>query len=308
MASQLSIDLPFSLPKSSYTYGKRSSGEIHGVVLTKEHVVNMILDITGYRQTEVLKDKTFLEPSCGHGAFLIPAINRFFLSLGEVQLEIDALKDRFRAYDIDEDHVNITRKKVRKVLVANNVHLKDAEALAETWVLCGDFLLQNKNRSFDFIIGNPPYIRIEQLSTTLQAEYRSRYASLFDRADIYVAFIEHGLDLLSQDGKLSFICADRWILNKYGAPLKKKLQTNLVCNITSTFMRLHPLNLMLSLILQYLQLKKISPKKSLLLRCRMQRLKNARRSLLLSFFRRSTIIALICMNTPHGFAVPSHGY
>lgn len=82
--------------------------------------------------------------------------------------------------------------------------IRQKNGLRDAWVLCGDFLLQNEKRSFDFIIGNPPYIRIEQLSATLQAEYRSRYASLFDRADIYVAFIEHGLDLLSQDGKLSF--------------------------------------------------------------------------------------------------------
>ncbi|GMV43520.1 MAG: hypothetical protein AMXMBFR64_52360 [Myxococcales bacterium] len=70
-------------------------------------------------------------------------------------------------------------------------------------------------------MGNPPYVRTEQLAPTLQAEYRRRYATLFDRADLYVAFIERGLRLLGEDGMLSYVCAVRWTLNRYGAPLRE---------------------------------------------------------------------------------------
>ena len=94
------------------------------------------------------------------------------------------------------------------------------ERLVKAWVKEDDFLVTPLDRQFDVIVGNPPYIRIEQLSETIQAEYRQRYATLYDRADIYVAFIERALTLLSETGALSFICADRWILNKYGAPLR----------------------------------------------------------------------------------------
>ena len=223
MASQLSIGFPLHLPKSVYQYGERSSGEIHGVVLTKEHIVNMILDISGYRASEDLSSKNFLEPSCGHGAFIVPAIHRFFESLGSKAFDTEFLKDRFLAYDIDEEHVDITRKAVQRALVENGIHTSTASFLSESWIRCGDFLLECENRNFDFVVGNPPYIRIEQLSPKLQAEYRSRFSSLYDRADIYVAFIESGLDKLSSNGNLTFICADRWILNKYGAPLREKV-------------------------------------------------------------------------------------
>ena len=90
----------------------------------------------------------------------------------------------------------------------------------ESWVREGDFLLAGIEGRFQVVVGNPPYIRIEQLSEPLQVEYRRRYVSLYDRADIYVAFIERGLTLLDPSGTLSFICADRWVLNKYGAPLR----------------------------------------------------------------------------------------
>jgi hypothetical protein len=44
---------------------------------------------------------------------------------------------------------------------------------------------------------------------------------MFDRADIYVAFIECALSMLKENGELGLICADRWMKNKYGKPLRQ---------------------------------------------------------------------------------------
>lgn len=73
---------------------------------------------------------------------------------------------------------------------------------------------------FDFVVGNPPYVRQELIPVALLAEYRSRYQTIYDRADIYVPFIERSLSLLSEGGNLGFICADRWMKNRYGGPLR----------------------------------------------------------------------------------------
>jgi hypothetical protein len=43
------------------------------------------------------------------------------------------------------------------------------------------------------------------------------------RADIFIGFIEHGLDLLGPEGRLAFICADRWMRNSYGKALRAKV-------------------------------------------------------------------------------------
>lgn len=53
------------------------------------------------------------------------------------------------------------------------------------------------------------------------SEYRQRYKTTYDRADIYVPFIERSLALLGKGGKLGFICADRWMKNKYGKKLRE---------------------------------------------------------------------------------------
>ena len=73
---------------------------------------------------------------------------------------------------------------------------------------------------FDFVVGNPPYVRQELIPAPLLAEYRGRYQTMYDRADLYIPFIERSLSVLAKGGSLGFICADRWMKNRYGGPLR----------------------------------------------------------------------------------------
>ena len=70
MSTQIEL-LPVQFPKEAYRFGQRSDGEIHGVVLTKPHIVDLILDLAGYKIGKDLMSTRLLEPSCGHGAFLV---------------------------------------------------------------------------------------------------------------------------------------------------------------------------------------------------------------------------------------------
>ncbi|XYH98862.1 Eco57I restriction-modification methylase domain-containing protein [Sorangium sp. So ce1128] len=220
---QTALDLTVMLPQSAYDYGERSSGEAHGVVLTRPHVVNLILDLAGYTADRDLASLSLLEPACGHGAFLVPAAERLLQSARRHDRDLRDIESAIRSYDVARDHVDRSRLAVAGALARLGLPHGDAERLSEAWIAHGDFLLTSQGRRFDAVVGNPPYIRIEQLSPELQEEYRHRYRSLYDRADLYVAFIERGLDLLAPGGVLSFICADRWTLNRYGAPLRRLL-------------------------------------------------------------------------------------
>lgn len=225
---QTGFDFPAVIEKDSYDYGSRSSGETHGVVLTKPHIVELILDLVDYQPERDLSKMRLLEPSCGHGAFLVPAVQRLLLSAerhGRTPSELDAA---LLAVDVDPAHVEATRKSVMGVLGAAGIAGVTAKRLVERWVVCADFLLTPIAVGVDFIVGNPPYVRIEQIPVSLQAEYRSRYVSLYDRADLYVAFIERALSLLSPEGALSLICADRWTRNRYGAPLRRLISNHFV--------------------------------------------------------------------------------
>jgi type I restriction-modification system DNA methylase subunit len=213
--------MPVQLPQGAYAYGSRTSGETHGVVLTKPHIVELILDLAGYTTDRDLCTVPLLEPSCGKGAFLSVAIARLMRSVKQMKRDSTQLADAIVAYDINAEHVAQTRELVQKQLQDSELSKSAASSLAGRWIREGDFLLSSETARFGAVVGNPPYVRIEQIPPELQFEYRARFASIYDRADLYVAFIEHGLNLLRPDGILSFVCADRWTLNKYGAPLRR---------------------------------------------------------------------------------------
>ena len=82
-----------------------------------------------------------------------------------------------------------------------------------------------KRGGFDIIIGNPPYIRIQALKewANLEVEfYKQNYsAASKGNYDIYVVFVEQGLNLLKKDGRLGFILPHKFFNSQYGASLRK---------------------------------------------------------------------------------------
>jgi len=77
---------------------------------------------------------------------------------------------------------------------------------------------------FDAVIGNPPYVRIQTLKewTPLEVEfYKDHYlAASKGNYDIYVVFVEKGLNLLNDKGYLGFILPHKFFNAKYGEALR----------------------------------------------------------------------------------------
>jgi adenine-specific DNA-methyltransferase len=125
-------------------------------------------------------------------------------------------------YDLQRPHVETSRRLCRELLVGAGVDEVDAEALARGWVQEADFLLIDLgDRHADVAIGNPPYIRYDDLTEETAAEYRRRWATMRGRGDIFVGFFERCLASLVRGGRVGFICADRWMRNQYGAALRE---------------------------------------------------------------------------------------
>lgn len=202
-----------------------ASAETRGAVFTRCEVVDFIFDLTGYTVDRPLHTMRLLEPTFGDGDFLLPAIERLLASwraAGKPTPE-DSLPDCIRAIELHPATFGKTRTRVLQLLSEAGIPSKSAAFLVDRWLLQGDFLLAPVDGQFDFVVGNPPYVRQELIPDALIAEYRARYKTIYDRADIYVPFIERSLDLLKSRGELGFICADRWMKNRYGALLRKKV-------------------------------------------------------------------------------------
>jgi hypothetical protein len=130
------------------------------------------------------------------------------------------LASAIRAVEIHRDSVKTTQTKLSELMAAHGISKLDIIAILDSWIVEGDFLLTELGGHFTHAIGNPPYVRQEMIPDELLTEYRSRYSTIYDRADLYVPFIEKCLCHLSANGALTFICADRWMKNKYGGPLR----------------------------------------------------------------------------------------
>lgn len=198
-----------------------------GAVFTKAEIVEFILDLVGYTEDLPLATLRLLEPAAGHADFLVPAINRLvrsFVGQGGQLADVEiALSDAIVAFDAHADSAIAARAAVAAALQQHGVSGKAATRLAERWLGTDDFLLAPITGSFDFVVGNPPYVRQELIPEHLLARYRTLFSTLYDRADLYVLFYERGLDVLATGGKLGFICTDRWTKNKYGGPLRQKV-------------------------------------------------------------------------------------
>lgn len=197
--------------------------EERGAIFTRREVVDFVLDLAGYSASKPLHHQRLLEPSFGDGDFLLPAVARLleaWKSHGRGNAAAE-LRNSIRAVELHRQSFMTTREALFQLLLGSGVKNVDAEELLAAWLINGDFLLAPLEGAFDFVVGNPPYVRQELINDALLAEYRRRYRTLYDRADIYIPFIERSLHVLTGGGKLGFICADRWMKNRYGGPLRE---------------------------------------------------------------------------------------
>ena len=202
---------------------KSAHAEQRGAIFTRREVVHFILDLAGYTPDKPLWQFRLLEPSFGSGDFLIPVIERLLNAAARDGKSTGDLLDSIRAIELHRATFHSTRSEILSLLVNAGFSLSDANLLADTWLCNGDFLLEAIPGTFDFVVGNPPYVRQEMIPAGLLAEYRRRYATLYDRADLYIPFLERSLKLLGVNGYLGFICSDRWMKNRYGSPLRRMI-------------------------------------------------------------------------------------
>lgn len=197
----------------------------YGVVYTKRWVVDLILDVAGYRGPEILEAR-LCEPSCGEGSFLKAIAERL---AGESQsvgcFDVETLSPRVVAYDLDERSVAVSKTAVADTLEAEGMERTDAESVAESWVRCGDYLLSDIELC-DFTVGNPPYLRATEIDADARRQYVMVCETMTRGCDLFVAFIEKGLRNLKDGGSLTYICADRWLQNQYGRTLRGWLARN----------------------------------------------------------------------------------
>ena len=154
-----------------------------GIYYTPQYIVeDMMRDITD------VEGKTFLDPCCGSGNFIVEAIRKGFAP------------ENVYGFDIDENAVAITKKRIKELCGYESDN-----------IFCGDFLSQKpkaksqKSKAFDYIFTNPPW------GKKINKKDRDKYSDLFNSGnsnDTSSLFYFASLKMLKDDGMLGFLLPD----------------------------------------------------------------------------------------------------
>lgn len=181
----------------------------------------MLLDRVGYVDTVDLTRDVLVEPCCGDGAFAVPVVERLLRSAKNHGVEPGDLTAALVFVDVDAAAVAASTAAVTELLLRSGVAEEVAAELVRSWFRVADFLLDEVTSTpARWVVGNPPYLRIEDVPESRRRAYRQRWNAMWGRADVYVGFWQAGLSLLSDGGRIGFICADRWLRNQYGTTLR----------------------------------------------------------------------------------------
>jgi adenine-specific DNA-methyltransferase len=190
---------------------------------TRENVAELCLRHVTFPRN--LLSMRLLEPAAGQGAFFLPLFARLVRSCRRQKKSFAVLRPIIRAYEIDTQVATALRFQTETTLEALGVDWPTARHIARDWIRNKDFLEARPRTCFTHIVGNPPYIRWDAIPSPLRDSYKARFASFKQRADLYVAFIEHALSLLDQHGQLAFLCPGTWTRNVYGGAVREAFTT-----------------------------------------------------------------------------------
>ena len=193
-------------------------------IFTPDDIVKDMLDHLGY--SDHLYGKTILESSCGNGQFLKEIVIRYIkdgksrgLSRTKIKnglgrdifgIELDPVRHQecIDALNSITDKFNLKRV---------NWQIKQADALREPYP-----------RTFDFVVGNPPYVSYWDLESS-EREYVEKNFTVcqFGAWDYSYAFLQNGFNHLNTTGKMAFIIPNSIFKTKSGRHIRALLRHNL---------------------------------------------------------------------------------
>jgi methylase of polypeptide subunit release factors len=214
---------------------RKSLGEFY----TPESIVDYILDAVGYKESEVIQEKKLVDLSCGSGSFIILAIrvliNNCMKDFNKQEIsELSPKEAKYIISKVKENIFGIDINPIACILCQINMHLELFELfkvikeedkhyhLPQFNIQNSNTLMNNESKIYDFVIGNPPYLFIRDIPDEQKSAIEKGDFETDDgQYDYYQLFIELGIRLLKDKGKLGYIVPDSLLVLSNRSVLRK---------------------------------------------------------------------------------------
>ena len=184
----------------------------HGVVYTPEWLAEQTVD---WAMPEKPMKMSICDPACGNGIFLEAVLRRTmqWTNTDEDKDKAQTTAETLKGYDTDNHAAN----KARAILEEmggkkENVHTK-----------CWFSQMRECGQRYDLIIGNPPYIRWQNMHEEERTAVREAGVHMHGSSDLYLAFMETALQALKPGGRLALVTPGSWLWSKAAQSLRQKI-------------------------------------------------------------------------------------
>ncbi|MDZ4670685.1 MAG: N-6 DNA methylase, partial [Phototrophicales bacterium] len=219
--------------QTAKSHKRKSQGIYYTPQFIVRYIVQNTLGEALQNGSDPLKIRV-LDPACGSGSFLIEAFDYLdrWITNSHPDMPESARRDHILQHnlygvDLDEQAVEVTRLNLllraayARRLLPPLTHIRHGDSLIATnfdyHTAFDDVFAAG---GFDVVVGNPPYVRQETLGATFKDYVSKHYSVYAGTADLYVYFIERGLSLLKNDGRLGYILPNKWMRANYGKALR----------------------------------------------------------------------------------------
>jgi type I restriction-modification system DNA methylase subunit len=150
------------------------------------------------------KDINVIDPACGSGIFLVSALFKLKQKTGKSYKEL--VEKNLFGIDIDPRAVKRTKIVLSLVVFEEEGEIPQKFNIYNGNSLDRKFLKSILNdQKFSAVVGNPPYVRIQNLDENTRNLIRKYWRFIQGDTDIFIPFFELGIELLKEGGRMGYI-------------------------------------------------------------------------------------------------------
>lgn len=166
--------------------------------------------------------KHVLDNSCGKGAFLVEIV-RAYIENWMTPENVETIKTELETYI---HGIEIDKEVYDQCIINLNALVKEYGISDVRWdIVNADALnCSEYDGKMDYIVGNPPYIRVHDIIRHGNSDNYKKYSFMQKgMSDSFLAFFELGLRQCKPDGKLAYIAPTSWFTSLAGQPFRELL-------------------------------------------------------------------------------------